>query len=129
MSKYFDKKNILTEFPGVMASVVVGAVWPADLFERLYFEHWIILKEIGWSKLKSIAKRWHDGEIFLAGNMMKSHCVPQHNIFLLYFPVPANRMQAKQPLFCHSDDTLIGCRVIYQLNLKILANWDCVLHT
>jgi hypothetical protein len=55
----------------------------------LCFHNWISLKEICWFELKTARYSRHNGEVFLAWNMMETQCIPKDNVSVLYSSVPA----------------------------------------
>lgn len=54
-------------------------------------EQGVPFKEIGGPQLKSTTKSRHRREIFLVGDVMEPHRVPQHYVSILNHPVPALR--------------------------------------
>lgn len=65
------------------------AVRPLNRLRWFDFKHRIFFKKISWPELKSTAYCWHYWKIFLAGYMMKTQSVPQHNVLIFYYPIPA----------------------------------------
>ena len=72
------------------------------------FEHRVALEKISWPELKSTAKSCHYRKIFLVWHMVKSQCVPQHNVFIFYFPIPALTRKV--------DTTMLVWRLLRKVN-------------
>lgn len=63
-------------------STLLSKIW-------LCFQNWISLKEICRFELKTARYSRHNGEVFLAWNMMETQCIPKDDISVLYSSVPA----------------------------------------